>query len=223
ARNCAASSAIDSPARHSYAPADSSCPGHSPDTLRDRPPPECRTPESRRRPSIAGPQSEFRIASATLPCPSTPPWCTRSAAPVGWPGSPVRPRSGIRCRCQHPPHRDARPPSGGLQTGFSALFPSLLPIHLVPAALVGASCSLLLLLGGPHGILAALNSTWLGLGGGTYTISPSGSGISFFKDHTATICAIATTGAMLCCRAETLQGTSGLNCRAMLWSDFNAK
>src|SRR5205823_13989332 len=62
-------------------------------------------------------------------------------------------------------------------------FPSLLPIHLVPAALVGASCSLLLLLGGPHGILAALNSTWLGPCDGTYTISPSGSGISFFKDH----------------------------------------
>ena len=99
-------------------------------------------------------------------------------------------------------------------------FPSLLPIHVVPATLVGASCSLLL---GLHGILAALNSTWLGPSGETYTISPSGSGISFFKDHTATICAIATTGAMLCCRAETLQGTSGLNCRAMLWSDFNAK
>jgi hypothetical protein len=28
---------------------------------------------------------------------------------------------------------------------------------------------------------------------------------------------------MLCCRAETLQGTIGLSCRAMLWSDFNAK
>ena len=28
---------------------------------------------------------------------------------------------------------------------------------------------------------------------------------------------------MLCCRAETLQGTIGLSCRATLWSDFNAK
>jgi hypothetical protein len=28
---------------------------------------------------------------------------------------------------------------------------------------------------------------------------------------------------MLCCRAETLQGTIGLSCRALLWSDSNAK
>src|SRR6516225_10171299 len=105
-------------------------------------------------------------------------------------------------------------------------FPSLLPIHLVPAALDGALYAflLLLLLGGLHSILASLNSTWLGPGGETYTISPSGvRPFPFFKVQVAAIFAIATPGAMLCCRAETLQGTIGLSCRATLWSDFNAK
>lgn len=73
-------------------------------------------------------------------------------------------------------------------------------------------------------ILASLNSTYLGPGSETYTISPSGSGLSLFQGPAATtIFAIATPGAMLCCRAETLQGTIGLSCRATLWSDFNAK
>ena len=46
--------------------------------------------------------------------------------------------------------------------------PLLLPIHLVPAALDGATYAFpLLLLPGLHGILAAFNSTWLGPGGET--------------------------------------------------------
>lgn len=43
------------------------------------------------------------------------------------------------------------------------------------------------------------------------------------KVSAATIFAIAKPGAVLCCRAETLQGTIGLSCRAMFWSDSNAK
>ena len=108
---------------------------------------------------------------------------------------------------------------------FSRELPPLLPIHLVPATLNRSPYAfpLLLLPVNFHGILASLNSTYLGPGSETYTISPSGSGFPFFKVQAATIFAIATPGAMLCCRAETLQGTIGLSCRATLSSDFNAK
>ena len=42
-----------------------------------------------------------------------------------------------------------------------------------------------------------LNSTGLGPVGETFTISPSGSGLSPFQDNAATIYTIANTGAML--------------------------
>jgi hypothetical protein len=48
-----------------------------------------------------------------------------------------------------------------------------------------------------HANLSMLNSTWLGPGGETYSISPAGSGHILFQDNAATIYTIANTGAML--------------------------
>jgi len=50
-----------------------------------------------------------------------------------------------------------------------------------------------------------VNSTRLGLVGDFYTVSPSGSGRYSFQNSAATIYTIASTRAMLLCRAETRQ------------------
>jgi len=76
-------------------------------------------PQSSTRPLIASRPSEFGVASANRPWPAARLSCNRSAVPVGCPVSTVRPRSGIRCRYQCPPHRDASPPNGGLRSGSS--------------------------------------------------------------------------------------------------------
>src|SRR5205807_4856107 len=64
--------------------------GHSPDTLPNRPLPECRTPRSSTLQSIAWLRSESGSASTRLPCPSTPPWYTQSAALICCRGRAVR-------------------------------------------------------------------------------------------------------------------------------------
>src|SRR6266700_2257211 len=111
AHRCAASSAIDSPARRFCAPADSSSPAHSPGTLPNPPLRECRIPRSSTRPWTASQRSESRIASAIGPSPLARLWCTRTDVPVGYPASGVQPRSGIRCRYQCPRHPDVPLPS----------------------------------------------------------------------------------------------------------------
>jgi hypothetical protein len=49
-------------------------------------------------------------ASTRLPSPSTPPWCTQSAALIGCPSRAARRRSALHCRCQCPRHGDVLPP-----------------------------------------------------------------------------------------------------------------
>src|SRR5882724_9214715 len=56
-----------------------------------------------------------------------------------------------------------------------------------------------------HANLSTVNSTRLGPVGDPYTVSPSGSGRCSFQINPATIYTIASTGAMLLCRAETRQ------------------
>jgi hypothetical protein len=85
---------------------------------------------------------------------------------------------------------------------FCMYFPchlaSLLSIHLLPILFRATGCFLrFVLLTRLHAKFSTLNSTWLGPVGDAYTISPAGSGLSLFKDNTATIYVIANTGAML--------------------------
>src|SRR6266404_2329872 len=108
--NMTASSAVDSPAHRSCARADSSSPGHSPDTLPNRPLPKCRTPRSSTLQAIAWLRSESHIVSTRRPSPSTPPWCTQSAVLICCPGRAARRRSALHCRCQCPRHGDVLPP-----------------------------------------------------------------------------------------------------------------
>src|ERR1700758_1669299 len=77
--------------------------------------------------------------------------------------------------------------------------PPLLAVHLSPMALrwvVGCFLGFLLWFEF-HANLPALNSTWPGPVGETYSVSPAGSGRYPFQDNAATIYTIANTGAML--------------------------
>jgi hypothetical protein len=77
------------------------------------------------------------------------------------------------------------------QADFSALyfphhFPPLLAVHLVPFSVVWVAASFLSSPGffrllAFHANLSMLNSTWLGPGGETYSISPAGSGHILFR------------------------------------------
>jgi hypothetical protein len=72
--------------------------------------------------------------------------------------------------------------------------PPLLAVHFLPLAPPGAGGWLaFFLLLGFHASLSMLNSTGLGPVGETFTISPSGSGLSPFQDNAATISTIAKT------------------------------
>src|SRR5580704_16142952 len=125
AHTCAASSAIDSPARRFCAQADSSFLAHSPSTLRNPQLQECRIPRSSTLLWTAWQRSEFRIASANRPLPSAPLWCTRSAVLVDRHASAGRLCSEIRCRYRCPRRRDASPPNGGRRSGFCAPSPAV--------------------------------------------------------------------------------------------------
>ena len=72
--------------------------------------------------------------------------------------------------------------------------------------------------------LSTVNSTRLGPVGDPYTVSPSGSGRCSFQNHAATIYTIASTGAMLLCRAETRQRrNAALAAEPCCASDFNSR
>jgi hypothetical protein len=84
AHRCA-SSAIDSPVRRFCDLADSSSPGHSPNTLPNPQLRECRIRRSNTRQLIGIATVRSRIASANSPSPSARRWCTRSVVPLAVP------------------------------------------------------------------------------------------------------------------------------------------
>ena len=85
--------------------------------------------------------------------------------------------------------------------------PSLLAVHFVPVIWCWAAACFLVALHSLrfHASLSPVNSTRLGLVGDSCTVSPSGSGRCSFQNSAATIYTIASTRAMLLCRAETRQ------------------
>src|SRR6266568_8211109 len=102
----------------------------------------------------------------------------------------------------------------------------LLAVHLVPVIWCwAAACFLVSLhLLRFHANLSTVNSTRLGPVGDPYTVSPSGSGRCSFQNHAATIYTIASTGAMLLCRAETRQRrNAALAAEPCCASDFNSR
>jgi hypothetical protein len=83
----------------------------------------------------------------------------------------------------------------------------LLAVHFLPVVWCWAAACFLVARHSLrfHARLSSVNSTRLGLVGDSYTVSPSGSGRCSFQNCAATIYTIASTRAMLLCRAETRQ------------------
>src|SRR6516164_8640534 len=108
-------------------------------------------------------------------------------------------------------------------------FPPLLAVHLSPLARFWADNGLLpsiLAFRGflPwfafHAMLLPLNSTWLGPGGETYTISPAGSGLVPYPGQACHHLHNRQNRSHAFCRADMLQRNYGLSCRAKLWLRF---